>query len=346
MADLAPGPAEGQEPLPPPAESSPASPPTENRPSLGRRVLQYTTWIPALVPAAIVLAIIWQLLVASGFSLVPFRGPTDFGWEFFGSTWQPHASPARWGILVFVVGSFLTAVPALVFSMVIGLGIAMASTTYLPRFVSRFLDPFVDLLAGIPSVVYGIWAYLAIAPYFGTVLNPWIYSHFSIVPGFGGPPPLAIGIGLPISIFILTLMALPITTLLIRDALRSVPKDLWESGLALGATRWETLRRVAIPHSSRGILSAAFLGFGRAFSETIALALLLGVVTSYPANFYQETATLATVMLQNLDAAYGNTQWLAALSEMALVLLAVSLLVNVLGRRLVSTFVAYDVAGL
>jgi len=343
MPDLAPGPAEGQEPLPAPSSSSE---PSRNRPNIGRAILRYLTWTPALVPAAIVAAIIWQLLAASGFSLVPFHGPTNFGWGFFSSTWQPHASPPQWGIMVFIVGSFLTALPALLFSMAIGLGIAIASTTYLPRIMTRFLDPFVDLLAGIPSVVYGIWAYLAIAPYFGTELNPWLYRHVGFIPGFGAPAPLAIGIGLPISIFILTLMALPITTLLIRDALRSVPKDLWESGLALGATRWETLRRVAIPHSSRGILSAAFLGFGRAFSETIALALLLGVVASYPASFYGETATLATVMLQNLDAAYGNSQWLAALSEMALVLLAVSLIVNILGRRLVSTFVAYDVAGL
>jgi phosphate transport system permease protein len=343
MPDLAPGPSEGQEPLPTPSSSAP---PVARRTPIGRVIGHYITYVPALVPAAIVVAIIYELLVASGFSLVPFHAPANFGWGFFGSTWQPHASPPQWGIMVFIVGSFITAVPALFFSMIIGLGIAIASTTYLPRLISRVLDPFVDLLAGIPSVVYGIWGYIIVAPYFGSVLNPWLYTHAHFVPGLGPPPPETIGLGLPVSIFILTLMALPITTLLIRDALRSVPRDLWESGLALGATRWETLRRVAIPHSSRGILSAAFLGFGRAFSETIALAILLGVVTSYPANFYQETATLATVMLQNLDAAYGNSQWLAALSEMALVLLAVSLIVNVVGRRLVSTFVAYDVAGL
>jgi len=329
----------GQKPLP-----APHPPARRAGPRVAHALGVVAPWIPALVPAAIVAAIIWQLLVASGVSLWPLRGPITFGWSFFGPHW--NSAQNQWGIAVFVVGSFLTAVPALFLSLFIGLGIAIASTTYLPGFVTRILDPFVDLLAGIPSVVYGIWAFLVIAPFFGTQLNPWLYDHAHFIPGFSGPPPEAIGTGLPIGIFILTIMALPITTLLIRDALRSVPKDLWESGLALGATRWETMRRVAIPHSTRGILSAGFLGFGRAFSETIALAMILGVQAAYPANFFQETATLATWMFENLDAAYGNSQWLAALSEMALVLLAVSLVVNILGRRLISSFVAYDVAGL
>ncbi len=301
-------------------------------------------FVPALIPAAIVAAIVWELLVSSGLSLSPLRGPINFGWGFFGSTWNPAQN--HWGIMVMIVGSFLTAVPALFLSLFIGLGIAIASTTYLPKVATQFLDPFVDLLAGIPSVVYGIWAFLVVAPYFGTILNPWVYRHFAFVPGFGGAAPQQIGIGLPLGIFVLTIMALPITTLLIRDALQSLPRDLWESGLALGATRWEVMRRVAVPHSSRGILSAAFLGFGRAFSETVALAMILGVQAAYPVNVYHGTATLATWMFSNLDGAYGNSHWLAALSEMALVLLAVSLVLNIAGRRLVSSFVAYEVAGL
>ncbi len=307
-------------------------------------------WIPALIPAALVAAVIWELLLSSGLSLrfypwpPVFHPPQSFGWEFFGSRWNPAQN--QWGIMVFIVGSFLTAVPALFLSLFIGLGIAIASTAYLPKVMTQFLDPFVDLLAGIPSVVYGIWAFIVVAPYFGHVVNPWVYDHFSVIPGFGGTPPSELGTGLPIGIFVLTIMALPITTLLIRDALQSLPKDLWESGLALGATRWEVMRRVAIPHSTRGILSAALLGFGRAFSETVALAMVLNIQSGYPVNFYHGTATLATWMFTNLDSAYGNSSWLAALSEMALVLLAISLTVNLLGRRLVSSFIAYEIAGL
>jgi len=292
-------------------------------------------FVPALIPAALLLGIVVELLISSKL--------TNFGLDFWGSNWNP---PDHWGIAIFVTGSLLTALPALFFAMAIGLGIAIASTTYLPGWITRFLDPFVDLLAGIPSIVYGIWGYLLVAPFFGTVINPALYNHLGFIPGFGGVAPRADGLGLPVGIFILTLMALPITTLLIRDALRSVPRDLWEAGLGLGATRWETMRHVAIPYGSRGILSAAFLGFGRAFGETVAIAMVLNVVATYPINVYGSTATMASEMFLLLDSAFGNSQYLAALSEMALVLLVISLAVNIIGRRLVARIVTYEVAGL
>ncbi len=264
---------------------------------------------------------------------------------FFGLVWTaPEGN--LWGIGVFVIGSLLTAVPALALALGIGLGISIASTVYLPRWVARLLDPFVDLLAGIPSVVYGLWAFLVLGPVFGRILNPWLQQHLFWLPGFGPPSGSVLGVGLPLSIAILTLMALPITTLLIRESLRAVPSDLWESGLALGATRWEVTRRVAIPYSLRGIVSAGFLGFGRAFGETVAVAMVIGFVFQLPANFFGTTSTMASVMFQLLDSAYGNSQFLAALSEIGLVLLAVTLTVNLVGRRLVARLARFEVAGL
>ncbi len=292
--------------------------------------------VPAMVPAAIIVAIVSVLVFAS--RLVYLHG-------FFGLRWTAPEGDL-WGVGVFVVGSVLTSVPALALSMGIGLGIAIASTTYLPKTLARFLDPFVDLLAGIPSVVYGLWAFLVLGPIFGRILNPWLAEHFQLLPWFGPPAGSSLGVGLPLSIFILTLMALPITTVLIRDALRSVPIELWESGLALGATRWEVVRKVAIPYSARGIVSAAFLGFGRAFGETVAVAMVIGFVTQLPVNFYGTTSTMAAVMFQLLDSAYGNSQFLAALSEIGLVLLAITLAVNLVGRRLVSKLTTFEVAGL
>jgi len=321
--------------------SQPLPPPT---PSEGR-VVRTTNYVqtaialvPALVPAAIVVGIAVTLVLSTGFH--------NFGWGFFGPIFNSNAN--QFGMLVFIVGSFLTAVPALVLSMGIGLGIAIASTTYLPRWLTQFLDPFVDLLAGIPSVVYGIWAFVVIAPIFGLLINPWAVMHLSFLPGFASNrySPTTAGTGLPISIFVLTLMALPITTLLIRDALRSIPKDLWESGLALGATRWEVMRRVGLRHSSRGIVSAAFLGFGRAIGETVAVAMVIGSVTKYPTNVYDVTWTMSSFMFQILDAAFGNSLYLSALAELALVLLVITLTVNIVGRRLVSHIYAEEVAGI
>ncbi len=322
----------GPEPVPPPAAAPPARRGWLR--SLGRAV----PYLPAAAPAAIVVAVAVTLLLASGFH--------NFGWDFFGLKF--NSNQGVWGVGVLIVGSFLTAVPALVLSMLLGLGIAIASTTYLPRALARVLDPTVDLLAGIPSVVYGIWAFVAVAPWFGRVLNPWLASHLAFVPGFAANSisPSSEGVGLPIAIFVLTLMALPITTLLIRDALRSVPRDLWESGLALGATRWEVVRRVALRHGRRGVWSAAFLGFGRAIGETVAVAMVIGAVDKLPSNAYDSTWTMAAFMFQELDAAFGSSRYLELLAELGLVLLAITFAVNLIGRRLVAHLYAEEVAGL
>ena len=280
------------------------------------------------------------------FALLFASGLTSLN-QFFSFNFNPtEGSQGAWGIGVFVAGSFLTAVPALALSMGIGLGIGVASTTYLPKAISRILDPFVDLLAGIPSVVYGIWAVLIIGPYFGIILNPWLADHIGFIPGFGGFPGSSLGLGLDLSIFVLTLMALPITTLLIRDSLNAVPRDLWESGLALGATRWEVVRRIAIPYSRRGIVSAAFLGFGRAFGETVAVAMTIGFSAQIPLNAYGYAGTMASAMFELLDGAYGNSHFLAFLAELGLMLFAITFLVNIIGRRLISNFTHFEVAGL
>lgn len=300
-----------------------------------RRIVTAAAALPALVPAGILAAMVGLLLWITRLKYLP---------GFFGLDWNPPQ--AHWGIGVFVIGSFLSAVPALVLSMAIGLGIAIASTTYLPRVVAAVLDPFVDLLAGIPSVVYGIWAFLAVGPVLGRTVNPWVYAHFSVLPGFAGVQGAQDGTGLPLAILVLTLMALPITTLLIRDALRSVPRDLWESGLALGATRWEVTRRVALPYSTRGIVSAAFLGFGRAFGETVAVAMVIGSIPSLPTNVYGQTYTVAAALFELLDTSFVDYNLRVALVEMSLVLLAITLAVNVLGRRLISNLSHFEVAGL
>ena len=265
------------------------------------------------------------------------------GWDFFGSKWNGNLG--IFGIAIFVLGSFLTAIPALFLSMLIGLGIAIASTVYLPKVVTRILDPFVDLLAGIPSIIYGLWGYLLLAPIFGLTLEPWAATHLTFIPGYRAPSYTYVaGEGLPLAIVVLTLMSLPITTLLIRDALRAVPRDLVESGLALGATQWETVRRVTMRHGSRGIWSAAFLGFGRAFGETVAVAMVIGDATKYPTSVFSETSTIAAFIFSNFEGA--THLELQVFAELALLLLAISMAVNIVGRRFVSALYTQEVAGL
>ncbi len=335
MSSPVPDPVRDRQPIPAAAGPSSPVPSAPARAPFARVLSGIVPYLPAAVPAVMLIIIVVALVHASGF--------TNFGLQFFSLHFDPPVD--QWGIAVFLIGSFLVAVPALFFSMLFGVGLAVASTAYLPKLVTQVLDPFVDLLAGIPSVVYGIWAFIIVAPYFGSTVEPTIHAYLGFLPGFSGPTQSG-GTGIMLAVFILTLMALPITTLLIRDSLRAVPKDLWESGLALGATRWEVVRRVAIPYARRGIFSAAFLGFGRAFGETVAVAMVLGSATVLPSSVYAIGNTMAAEMFELLDSAYGNSQFLAALSEMAVVLLIISLVVNVVGRRFISRLYKEQVAGL
>ncbi len=289
-------------------------------------------YAPALIPVALTLAIVASLVGASALQ--------NFGWGFF------SFNVTKYGILIFVVGSFLTSLPALALAMLIGLGIAVASTTFLPGWLSSWLDPFVDLLAGIPSIIYGLWGFLIVAPFFGHDIFPWLAPLLSGIPGFHTAvnSPSKEGTGLALAIVILTLMILPITTLLMRDALRSVPRDLWESGLALGATRLEVASRVAIPYSKRGIWGAAFLGFGRAFGETVAVFMVISQVQRLPTNVYGGTSTMASLIISEINDNLSGTG-LHYLAEIALVLLAITLAVNIAGRWMIRrTFT--DVAGI
>jgi phosphate transport system permease protein len=328
------GDVEGRQPLPPTFSqaSTDATPPSAVRARLGR-IAGWLWWWPfavALIPLALTAAIVLTLLHASALE--------NFGWSFWSFNVSQH------GVLVYVTGSFLTAVPALLLAMLIGLGIAIASTTYLPRLLSAVLDPCVDLLAGIPSIVYGIWGYFVVAPFFGTNVFSWTAVHLTFLPGFSPThdstlPEIATGDGLALAILILTLMILPITTLLIRDALQAVPRDLWESGLALGATRWEVTRRVAVPYARRGVWGAAFLGFGRAIGETVAVFMVIEQSAKLPTNVYAGTSTIASLIIGSIDSAMelnpGGVQELHFLCELSLLLLAITLGVNVAGRLLI-----------
>ena len=327
-------------------EPEPVPGPTEDRQPLpgSFRILDVLSrwwgYIPAAIPLALTIAVVAALVVTSKLQ--------NFGWSFFGFVF------ANYGVGIFVLGSFLTSVPALVFAMVIGLGIAISSATYLPKILSAWMDPFVDLLAGIPSIVYGIWGYFVAAPFFGAHVFRAAAVHLAWIPGFAPTataslPIITTGDGLAMAIIILTLMILPITTVLMRDSLKAVPRDLWESGLALGATRWEVNRRVAIPYAKRGIWGAAFLGFGRAIGETVAVFMVIDQAEKIPTNVFDGTSTMASLIIGTFDSALelnpSAQVYLHWLAELALVLMAVTLLVNVGGRWLIRQTYT-EVAGL
>ncbi len=235
--------------------------------------------------------------------------------------------------MVLVVYRYIAYV-ALALVLLFSLALGAATALYLPRRISLVLNGFVDLLAGIPSVVYGIWGFWIVAPVFGTVINPWLNGHLGFVPGFGGPVP-STGVGIPLAVFVLTLMTLPLTAVLVRESLLAVPVTYREAGLALGATRWEVFRRVLLPFARRRIGGAALLGFGRAFGETVAVFMVIGDATKIPVNIFDLSYTVPGVLVGQFDSAFVQPNYLAALAQLALVLLAISLLINIGGRWLV-----------
>ncbi|MGI0132276.1 MAG: phosphate ABC transporter permease subunit PstC [Thermoplasmata archaeon] len=292
----------------------------------------WTRWLAspaALVPLVFLTAVVAVLLYASHLQY--------FGLSFWGPNWNPNElnpSQASYGVLYFAAGTAITSAFAVFFAMLLSLGLAISLVFYLPGPVARVLTLFVDLLAGIPSVVYGIWGYVVLAPYFTRSVYPGMVQYLGWIPGFSANnAEIAGGTGILLAIIILTLMVVPLTTALVRDSLRSVPKDLEESGLALGGTRWEVVRRVYLPHARRGIYSAVLLGLGRALGETVAVFMVIGNEVRLPPTIYSGASTIATLLVGQFDASFAYPDLLHALIEIALVLFLITLAVNLIGRR-------------
>ncbi|MEM0129128.1 MAG: phosphate ABC transporter permease subunit PstC [Thermoplasmata archaeon] len=310
----------------PPEEG--ASPPPASFPTAGARI-GWRAWATsplALLPLALVLVVGGVLLVESG--------GTWFGWSFFGFSYffDPTGGPSTFGVSLFLVDSAIVALPALAIASGLSLAMAAAIVVYLPAGIGRALTVLTNLLAGIPSVVYGIWGYVVLAPYFGSTVQPTLKGFLGWIPFLGGPLSPG-GVGSLLAIAILTLMIVPIATAVMRESLRAVPHEMIEAGLALGATPWEVLSRVRIPAARRGLWGATFLGLGRALGESVAVAMVIGASVWIPPNLYQPSTTLASFVFFQLDSAFYYPTLLRALIEFSLVLLALATAVNLLGHR-------------
>ncbi len=292
----------------------------------------------------------WKAVVSSPISLVPlfllaFVGGVllwaselhNFGTSFWGTYWNwiPPGPGSSYGIGYFALGSVLTAGLAILLATILSLAMAISIVVYLPPIASRVLTLFTDLLAGIPSVVFGIWGFVILAPYFGRTLEPSLRDALFWIPGFGGPEyAIGGGTGILLAVFVLTIMVIPITTAVMRESLRAVPHSAVEAGLALGATRWEVVRRVRMPMARQGISGALFLGFGRAIGESVAVAMLIGATPQLPPSLYAGGYTIASYILDQQDSAFVYPILLQVLVEFALVLLLITLAVNLVGHWL------------
>lgn len=277
-------------------------------------------------------ALIFLVILGLFYELVTRSIPTieKFGFSFiWSSEWNP--SQGVFGAGPFVVGTLITAFPALVIASVTGVLVAVFLVEVASERVARPISYAVELLAAIPSVVYGLWGIFVLGTFVHLYLGPVIVATLGWIPFFNGTPLIT---GLLSAILVLSIMILPTIMAVSRDVIRAVPVSQREAVLAMGATRWEMIRYVVIPYARSGILGAAILGLARAVGETLAVTLVIGNRVGFPETIFSPTYTMASV-IANQFAEVENELHRSALLEVGLLLLVITFLINVGARLLV-----------
>ncbi|MCI4347035.1 MAG: phosphate ABC transporter permease subunit PstC [Thermoplasmata archaeon] len=293
------------------------------------------TGAAALVVVGVFTIATYFLVAESQESLTRF-GPAFLTGVVWNSTPTTYA-PEVYGALPAIFGTLLTSALGMILAVPLSLGIAMFLTELAPGWVRGSLSFVIELLAAIPSVVYGVWGAIVLAPYMGASVEPLLHQVLGPVPilgsafqptsfGFSGTDSFTAGV-------ILAIMVIPTISAVSREAFLAVPIDQREAALSLGATRWETTRLSVFPFARRGVLGAITLGLGRAIGETIAVALVIGNSYAISRSLFAPGSTIASWIAQSFGTSQGTER--AALLELGLVLLGVSLLVNVVARLLV-----------
>lgn len=247
------------------------------------------------------------------------------------SFWSLEWDPARGKIggLSFLFGTVVTSVVALVLAVPIALGVAAFLSDLGPRSLRRSVSSLVELLAAIPSVVYGLWGALVLAPALRDTIEPALGKLGT--PLFEGPE---LGVGVLCASVVLAIMVLPTVAAVTRDILRAVPAELREGALALGATPWDVMRYVVLPHARRGIAGAVLLGLGRAVGETMAVAAVVGSRADISPSLFAPGYTMSSVIANEFPAAATDLH-VAALAEVGVVLFSLTVAFNVAARVLV-----------
>ena len=283
---------------------------------------------------AAVAALFGILVVALVVTIAFQSAPTwnHFGLSFItGKTWDPvHA---QYGALPFIIGTLESTAIAMVLAIPIGLGTALFLVHGLRGRIRAVLSSAVELLAAVPSVVYGLWALLVLAPWVRTIIEPALASITGSKGPFSGPQ---LGVGLLLAGLVLFVMVMPTMVAISRDVIAAVPNEQVEGALALGATRWQVLWRVVVPSARTGLLGAITLSTGRALGETIAVTMVIGNSTTISNSLFGPAATLASAIANQFTEAT-EPYHLSSLMALALVLMAIAVIVNVAARLLVGS---------
>jgi phosphate transport system permease protein len=255
-----------------------------------------------------------------------------FGFHFFiGSDWDPVSE--SFGALPFIYGTLVSSLVALVLAVPMALAVAVFVTELCPRPLRKPIAYATELLAAIPSVIYGLWAMFVLAPLFRVYVEPWCIKNLGWTGFFQGP---AYGLGMLTAGTVLAIMIIPIISSITREVLAVVPQHQREAALALGATRWEMVRIAVLSNARAGIVGAIILGLGRALGETIAVTMVIGNTPQIAKSLLAPGYTMASVIANEFAEATGDV-YRSALMEIGLALFIVTIIVNILAGLLVWT---------
>jgi phosphate transport system permease protein len=256
---------------------------------------------------------------------------SKFGFGFLTTeTWNPVTD--QFGALAPVYGTLVTAIISMLIGVPVSLGIAIFLTEICPAVLRRPIGIAVELLAGIPSIIYGIWGLFVFAPVLQRTLQPWLIATFHHVPLlnnlFAGPP---FGIGILTASLILTIMVLPFITSIARDVFETVPPMLKEAAYGLGCTRWEVIRNIVIPYTRTGVIGGIMLGLGRALGETMAVTFVIGNAHRISGSILAPGTTISAVIANEFSEAEGGT-YTSSLIALGLILFFITFIVLAAAR--------------
>jgi phosphate transport system permease protein len=282
------------------------------------------TTVIALSVVALVVLLVYSMALRS------MPAIRKFGWHFlFTGTWDPVKE--IFGALPFVYGTVVSSALALLIAVPVSIGIAVYLAELAPSYVKQPLSFLIELLAAIPSVVYGLWGIFALAPFLRGSIQPFLSKYLGFLPIFQGE---FYGVGMLTAGIILSIMIIPTVSSISREVFLAVPFSQREAALALGSTRWETIRLAVLGYARPGVLGAVILGLGRALGETMAVTMVIGNRPEISASLFAPSYTMASVIANEFTEATGNL-YLSALIEVGLILFFVTLIVNIIARALV-----------
>jgi len=291
--------------------------------NLGDIIFERLTLLFAVLVFLLVIFMAWEMYSNSLLSM------KKFGWGFLtGTTWDPYSQV--FNALPMIFGTMVSSFLAMLIAIPLGLSVAVFLSELAPPWLEKPLSFLTELLAGIPSVIYGLWGIFVLVPWLREVVEPFLQNQFPNSPFFQGAP---YGYGMLAAGVILSIMVLPIISSISRDVLKSVPNNQREAAYALGATKWE-VTKIVLGNSRSGLLGAIILGFGRAVGETMAVTMVIGNRPEISASILNPAYTIASTLANEFNEATSNL-YLNSLIELALILFVITIIINIFAHLLV-----------